>query len=509
MTSFVKYISRFLLFALLTVFISCELNDDEDFPGPEYDNPVVNLDGTTSLELGVSQFINIPELTIAGSVGITRLVVSANGDILEDRQFDGSTGTVESSFRFRIPEAWFGTTRDVVFTATDTQGNTGASSLSVTVSDITPQYVIEEVTLNGQNFSRITGTINFNETLDSSVLWLISGEVNVSQQTTLTITEGTQIFAETEDTRLNIEQLALVDWQGTASDPIVFDAIANAPGQGEGSDDRGQWSGIQIEGAGGTDSSGTIRYIRLMFPGSDDDSFQFTNVGNSTVVEYIQIYRNGDNGFRINEGTVNLRYLVSTNPVEDEAGIRWDDLWMGAGQFWVVNMLEDGDGIQGRDGTGVLSNITVTGVGFNDPSEDPDGTAILIRNLGNATIYNALVTGVDRSLRFRDEALQGVAFGTSFMANSISFGNDEDDGTGFHSSADFFNPTSSDYNPIFNNSVDPITITDSYLGTSTDNSTAAGVLDPFFEDVNYVGAVPADNDWTVGWCLNLDGSLRE
>lgn len=497
-----------VLMAMLAL-ISCELNDDEDFPDPVYNTPVINIEDGSTIELGVGQFVNFPTIEINGSVAIQNFNVSESGNTLLNEDLDGTSGNITTSFQFRIPEEWFDTTRDIVFSATDTEGNSVSASVSLTVSDITPQYNIEDVTLNGQNFRRITGIINFNETLDDSFLWIISGEVEVAQQTTLTILEGTQIYAETEDTRLQVNQLGMVDWQGTSTNPIVFNALANAPGQGAGSEDRGQWSGIEIEGSGGNDNSGIVRYVRLMYPGSDDDSFQFTNVGDGTVVEYIQIYRNGDNGFRVNEGTINLKYLVSTNPVDGEAGIRWDDSWVGAGQFWVVNMLDTGDGIQGREGAGILSNITITGVGFNDPSQDADGGGFRIRNGGSAQIYNAVVTGVDRSLRFSNGSEETVANGESLFANSASFENDEDDGSGFHSSADFFNPTDNDYIASFNNSVTPFLITDAYVGTDTTNSRPAGALDPFFTDVNYVGAVEAGNDWTIGWTVNIDGSLRQ
>ncbi len=488
--------------------VSCELNDDENFPDPTYPDPIISVGGITELNLGVAQLINIPNLNVEGAVGITNITISESGNVLESQNFDGTSGIVNSSFSFQVPEAWFDTTRQVVFTARDTQNNTGQTTITVNISEIVPQYTIEDITLNGQAFKRITGIINFDETLDSSSLWIISGQVEVFQQTTLTIIEGTQIFAETEDTRLEVNQLGLVDWQGTATNPIVFNALANAPGQGAGNTDRGQWSGIGIEGAGGNDNSGIVRYIRLMYPGSNDDSIQFTNAGDQTVAEYIQVYRPGDNGIRVNDGMINLKYMVSTDPLAGEAGIRWSENWNGSGQFWVVNMLEGSEAIQGRAGSGFLSNITVTGSAFNNPSTNPNGRGFRIRNGGTAKIYNAVVTGVDTSIRFSNGSEQGVVNGESFFANSASFNNEANNGTGFHSTTDFFNPTDNDYIPTFNNSVTPFTIVDSYVGTDTTNSTSAGALDPFFDDVNYVGAVEVGNDWTLGWCVNIDGTPR-
>ncbi|WP_299365248.1 hypothetical protein [Winogradskyella sp.] len=500
---------RTILIVIPVIFLaSCELNDDENFPDPTYPDPIISVGDITELNLGVAQLINIPNLNVEGAVGITNITISENGNVLESQNFNGTSGVVNSSFTFQVPEAWFNTTRQVVFTARDTQNNVGQTAITVNISEIVPQYTIEDVTLNGQAFKRITGIINFDETLDSSSLWIISGQVEVFQQTTLTILEGTQIYAETEDTRLEVNQLGLVDWQGTATNPIVFNALANAPGQGAGNTDRGQWSGIGIEGAGGNDNSGIVRYVRLMYPGSNDDSIQFTNAGDQTVAEYIQVYRPGDNGIRVNDGTINLKYMVSTDPFANEAGIRWSENWDGSGQFWVVNMLEGSEAIQGRQGSGFLSNITITGSAFNNSSANPTGRGFRIRNGGTAKIYNAVITGVDTSIRFSNGSEQGVVNGESFFANSASFNNEANNGTGFHSTTDFFNPTDNDYIPTFNNSVTPFTIVDSYVGTDTTNSTSAGALDPFFDDVNYVGAVEVGNDWTLGWCVNIDGTPR-
>ncbi|WP_422106289.1 hypothetical protein [Winogradskyella sp.] len=502
----IKLLRTLFSMALMISLVSCELNDDENFPDPTYPDPIVEVGGVTELNLGVSQFVNIPNLSVEGAVGITSIRVSENGNVLDVQQFDGTSGLINTSFSYQIPQDWFDTSRVVNFTATDTQNNTGQISITVNVSDITPQYTIEDITLNGQPFKRITGTINFNETLDANNLWIISGEVNVSQQTTLTILEGTQIYAETSETRLLIDQLAFLDAQGTSTNPVVFNSLANAPGQ-SGDTSAGQWSGIGLTGSGGTDSSGTMRYVRVMYPGSNDDAIQLTNVGSGTVFEYIQVYRSPDNGFRINEGTINLRYLVATDG--EDSGLRVDDGWIGACQFLVINSTGTDNHVEARDNANLLiSNVTITGIGFNDTSEDPNGGGFRIRNGAASQIYNTVVTGVDRSLRFSNGSEATVQDGTSFFANSASFGNDEDDGTGFHSTADFFNPTDGDYIPSFNNSVTPFTITDSYVGTDTSNSTPAGILNPFFADVNYIGAVEVGNDWTVGWCVNIDGTLR-
>ncbi len=497
---------KFFLLTLLIVISSCELNDDESFPGPDYPDPQVSFDGPSDLSLGVGQFLIIPGISYSAGVSLSSFVISESGNELFRRSFNTDAGTFsEGIFQLRIPEEWFDTSREILLSATDINGRVGTTSLNLTVVNIFPQYEFTPTSVNGEEFIFITGNINFDETLSSDNRYVISGEVTVSQQITLTIEPGTTIYGENEEARLEINQLGQIDAQGTLDDPIVFTSFNGAPGQ-SGEAEAGDWSGIGING--NNDNSGVMRYVRIEYPGSNDDAFQLTNVGAETVIEFIQIFRSPDNAFRINEGTVNLRYLIATDC--EDSGMRVDDGWIGAGQFWVVNTTFNDNAIEGRDMADLLvSNVTITGVGFNEPGEASEGGGFRIRNNATARMYNCLITGVDRSLRFSDGSEQGVAQEVSFLANSISFGNDEDDGTGFHSSADFFNPTDNDYIPEFNNSVDPITIVNGYVGVGTENSRAAGALSPFFEDVNYVGAVPADNDWTLGWVLNIDGSLRE
>ena len=378
-----------------------------------------------------------------------------------------------------------------------------------------PGYNIEDIELNGQSFKRITGTINVDETLDNSSFWIIADTVRVAQSAKLTITQGTQIFAENNETLLYVNDDGEIDWQGTSTEPVVFNSLANAPNQGDGDNTSGQWDGVRIDGGGIGSNSGIMRYVRVMYSGQNSNGLELRNVGSGTTVEYVQVYKNdGTAGIRINSGDVNLKYIIATN--SSGRGLRFDDDggelgWSGAGQFIVVNKdIEAADAIESRDNTSpILSNVTVTGIGLNSPGSTILGDGPRVRDDGDLKLYNTVLTGVQSSLRM-DNA-NGIASGNSVFANSASFDNADDDGTGFHSSTSVFNPTSDSYDPAFNNSVTPFTIVDSYVGTSTENSTPAGALNPFFDDVNYVGAVQAGegNDWTVGWTLNLDGTLRE
>lgn len=505
-------ISTYLLFILCLIsFVSCEINDDANAPDPSYKAPQINIQNNSTLELFLGQSIIYNNISITGSVGISNFRIVLDGTEVQNQNFDGTTGQINSSFVYEVPDEWINLTKVLTFEVKDLLDQVVTSTVNVVIGTVTPEYSIEDVVLAGQSFKRITGNININETLDNSSLWIIADSVIVAQQIKLTITEGTQIFAETPATILHVKQLGQIDWQGSASAPIVFSTLVNAPGQGPANNSRGQWEGIRIDGDGLGSNSGIMRYVRLMYAGFGNEgqnAFRIENVGSGSTIEFVQVFRNVNRGIRVNGGDVGLKYMVCTSG--EGTGIRMDNGWSGNGQFWIINKdIIAGNALEGRDGTPLLSNITITGQGLNSGSA-ANGGGIRIRDGGNAKIYRSVVTGVDRSLRFSDGSEQGIATGNSFYRDSASFNNLNDSGTGFHSSANFFNPTSSEYEAVFNNTVSPFTITNSYVGTGTlDIQVALPLPNSFFTNADYIGAVQAGNDWTVGWCVNIDGTVRQ
>lgn len=503
-----------IVIALIIVAInfgSCDLNDDEDLLGPTYTAPTINIDDDSTIELFLGQNIIYNNISINGSVGIANLKIAEGANILKNQNFDGSTGRVTSSFTYQIPDDWINTTKILTFEVRDVRDQVTIVRVNVEVGAITPQYEIEDIVISGQAFKRLTGKININQTLDNSALWIIADSVSVEQQTKLTITPGTKIFAATPTTILHVKTQGEVDWQGTATNPIVFNSLANAPGQGTGNNTNGQWEGVRIDGAGNGTNSGIIRYVRFMYGGfgtAGQNAFLLQSVGNASTIEYVQVYKSNNRGIRINSGNVGLKYMVSTNG--EGTGIRMDSNWSGNGQFWIVNKsITAGNALEGRSGTPILSNITITGQGVNT-SGAANGGGIRIRDGGNAKIYRSVVAGVSTSVRFSDGSEQGIAQGNSFFRDSASFNNIVGNTTGFHTSANFFNPTSTDYEAVFNNTVTPFTITNSYIGTGTlDMQVALPLPNTFFINANYIGAVQAGNDWTTGWCLNIDGTIRQ
>ncbi|HQZ42148.1 MAG TPA: hypothetical protein PK735_04615, partial [Flavobacteriales bacterium] len=219
-------------------------------------------------------------------------------------------------------------------------------------------------TINGETYYVLTGSISSDRTLTNDKKWLLSGGVFVANGTTLTIQEGTRIFAADDATTpfLSILRGGNINAIGTASAPIVMTTIKTITGGA----DRGAWGGVIIngygqinicsaadctaEGEGGTgtyggtddsDNSGTLKYVRVEYAGkilgtdNELNGFSFNAVGSGTVLEHLQAYKGSDDGFEFFGGAVNLKWAVSTGNSDDS--FDWTHGWRGKGQFWVAH----------------------------------------------------------------------------------------------------------------------------------------------------------------------------
>ncbi len=380
-------------------------------------------------------------------------------------------------------------------------------------------YKVETVTISGQSYEKVTGTINENYTFTSNKKWLLSGGIFVSSNATLTIQAGTEIFAADDATTpfLSIARGSKINAIGTASSPIVMTTIKTVTG----TPSAGDWGGIIIngkaqinngteaEGEGGTgkyggsvdnDNSGTIKYVRVEYAGkllgtdNELNGFSFNGVGSGTTVEYIQAYRGADDGIEFFGGTVSVKYAVSTGNEDDS--FDWTYGWRGNGQFWVVNQ-ESGGGDRGieADNNGddntlapfsnpTIANITLVGVDDGDASN----TGMRLREGTKGTIHNAIVTGFPKyGVRVSDaQTTTNMTAGELVMQNSNVFGN----GTEFRDAATFSGDAT--------NSTSAITLS-GYVGTSTTNAADPTTLGSWFSPGSFVGAVETGNDWTAGW----------
>jgi hypothetical protein len=166
----------------------------------------------------------------------------------------------------------------------------------------------------------VTGRVNGNETWTSGNYYVLRGAVFVDDGATLNIQPGTRVIGEAGSVgSLIVLRGGRLNAIGTREQPIVFTSD-----QPVGSRARGDWGGIIINGRapvnipggegvgeadtgvyGGNqpnDNSGTMRYVRIEFAGTEFspdnelNGIAFQGVGNGGSYEYIQVHMNKDDG---------------------------------------------------------------------------------------------------------------------------------------------------------------------------------------------------------------------
>lgn len=257
--------------------------------------------------------------------------------------------------------------------------------------------------------------------------YILDGFVFVNDGQCLTIEPGTVIKGKpgtgADASALVVARGGKIFAEGTAEAPIVFTFEADPMDGSVPYDTRGQWGGLivlgeaglnsapgetQIEGIPETESrglyggdndedySGVIRYVSVRHGGSDIGAGNEINgitlggVGSETIVEYVEVMSNADDGIEFFGGTVNVKYAAVAFCGDDSYD--YDEGWRGKGQFWFTVHDDSGDGAGDRGGE-------------HDGGTDPeDGMPY-----ANPTIYNAtyMGRGIDagkRALTFRDNA---------------------------------------------------------------------------------------------------------
>jgi hypothetical protein len=260
------------------------------------------------------------------------------------------------------------------------------------------------------NVVEVSGDIKVNTTWTSDKIYLLKGFVYVTDNATLTIQPGTIIKGDKiTKGSLIITRGSKISAIGTSTNPIVF--TSNFPA---GSRTQGDWGGIIILGkapvnqtggevvieggllptTGGAaskyttyggidaaDNSGTMKYVRIEYAGvpfvtnNEINSLTMGGVGSGTTLEYIQVYRAGDDAFEWFGGTVNAKYLLAIGTWDDDFDT--DFGYVGKVQFALAQRVKEIADVSGSNGfesdndaTGtagtpktspIFSNVTIIG----------------------------------------------------------------------------------------------------------------------------------------------------
>ena len=339
------------------------------------------------------------------------------------------------------------------------RGAMGTSDWTANWTNFSPK-----TTVYGTPTETLKGTISANRTLDASKVYLLDGFVYVASGVTLTIPAGTVIRGDqASKATLVVVKGGKVIAEGTSTNPIVFTS-----NKAVGDRNNGDWGGIillgksvnnnpggtgTIEGGidadqathGGTDAadnSGTLKYVRVEFPGiayvkdNEINGITFGSVGSGTTIDYVQVSYSGDDSFEFFGGTVNAKHLVSIANIDDV--FDFDNGYSGKLQFLIgqrdpskADAAGQSNGIESDNSNTqfssiprtrpTISNMTIIGPGTTATSVDTKHEyANLWRKGSKMILANSIFINSRYGIDIRDkETGDALTDGTSLIKNNI------------------------------------------------------------------------------------------
>ncbi|WP_132529129.1 hypothetical protein [Pedobacter psychrotolerans] len=319
------------------------------------------------------------------------------------------------------------------------------------------------------NTVEVSGDLTTSVTWSASKIYVLKGNVYVTNNATLTIEPGTIIKGD-KSTKgaLVITRGSKINATGTADKPIVFTSSIAAGARKE-----GDWGGIiilgkaennagtsvSIEGIsdntekgkyGGTDNadnSGVLKYVRIEYagialsPDNEINGLTFGSVGSGTVVDYVEVYRSGDDAFEWFGGTVNCSHLLAIDSWDDDFDT--DNGYSGKIQYALAQRLANTADVSGSNGfesdnnsagstatpqtSAVFSNVTILGpVGSGSSSINANYQhAAQIRRNSAISIFNSVFVGYTEGIYYDDgtgtPASANLTAGKSVFANNLIY----------------------------------------------------------------------------------------
>ena len=279
----------------------------------------------------------------------------------------------------------------------------------------------------------VTADITSNVTWTKDKVYELTRLITVRNNATLTIQAGTVIRSNALASALVITRGAKLIANGTAAEPIVFTSNNIA-----GSRSRGNWGGIVILGkarynvnngvnyiegisqnintefGGGltpddNDNSGSLKYVRIEFagfvfsPNNELNGLTLGAVGKGTTIEHVQVSYSNDDSFEWFGGSVNCKYLVAFNGLDDDFDV--DNGFKGIVQYGLSIKDPSGADISTSEAFEVDNNAaaTATTVAWGDTTSPIFSNITCVGPVERAALTNATTLNSfhDKSLRLR------------------------------------------------------------------------------------------------------------
>jgi len=334
----------------------------------------------------------------------------------------------------------------------------------------------------------VSGTIDSDYTFIEEVQYILSGVVKVGDGNveitsaaemqaiqdagvTLTVEPGSDVKA-TSDGVLLVTRGSKLDADAYATNPITFSSLD------DGYDGMGEWGGVVIQGfapqygQGGTgacwaagedwcnvlgeggdfvqeyggnlpgDDSGVIRYVRIaeggLIAGPDNEINGLTlqGVGYGTLIDYVQVQGNQDDGIEWFGGTANVKHAVLTNNDDDD--IDFDEGYQGNIQYALIIKnqtagavpvgsndpraieLNSSDEDYTPETAGVIANVTIVG---GDAANSVGERAMRLRGSVTVAIHNTAVTGYDDACARIDDSNHDGDAATAKLDTPVTLNN--------------------------------------------------------------------------------------
>jgi hypothetical protein len=198
------------------------------------------------------------------------------------------------------------------------------------------------------------------------------------------------------------------------------------------------------------DNSGTMKYVRIEYagiplsPDNEINGLTFGSVGSGTTIDFIEVYRSGDDAYEWFGGTVNAKHLLAIDTWDDDFDT--DNGFSGKIQFGLAQRLAATADVSGSNGfesdnnasgenstpqtSAVFSNMTI--LGPRESATPPTINANFqhgaqIRRYSSISILNSVIAGYTEGV-FYDDGLPAapaknssgnLVAGTSVFTNNI------------------------------------------------------------------------------------------
>ncbi|WP_299219723.1 hypothetical protein [uncultured Aquimarina sp.] len=301
--------------------------------------------------------------------------------------------------------------------------------------------------------------------LNNDTVYLLSGDVYVTGNATLTIQEGTVIRGDHENpANLIITRGSKLIAVGSEAYPIVF--TSNKAPKSRAS---GDWGGIIIAGSGKVNSvSGNgvikgnfnpqysvyggsdqneqttiLRYVRIEFPGNKSKRIENSNglslfgIGTASIIDHVMVSYSGQDSFNWTGGNNNMRNMLSYKAEDDDfqisEGFKGDLDYLMAIRHPYINSPKGSyaieiDGYDKNSGylkPNAITDVTITNSTFVNLSDNSNyihtSSAISATNSALVYLHNSKISGFLNVVKFDDSYTSLAVLERAFKMDNSFF----------------------------------------------------------------------------------------